>query len=76
VIDASTGAVVDTINLPSSPINTYVITVSSQGYAYVEATNQDGTATVFVIYTLTNEVVGTVSGLPALPAFPGIMKAM
>ncbi len=74
VVDTGTRTVVDTISLPGNPINTYGITVSSQGYAYVEATNQDGTPTVFVIYTLTDNVVGTVSGLPS--GFPAIMKAM
>jgi len=41
----------------------------------VEATNQDFSPTIFVIYTLTNQVVGTVSGLPS-SGYPGVMKAM
>ena len=73
VIDTGTRRVVATIRLSDNAAWTYGITASSVGYAYVEASNQDFTQTVFVIYTLSNNVIGTVSGVTG---FPGLLKAM
>jgi DNA-binding beta-propeller fold protein YncE len=73
VIDTRSLTVVQTIDLPGNPVGTYGITASSQGYVYVEAINQDFSPSVFVIYTLTNSVVGTVTGFTG---YPGVIKGM